>query len=108
MPKPPSARPKLKPSVVARKLSIVRTTTDLGTHQQPRFKVDGNSIVYSHAAAVPNRWAIVYGRIASAPGLNEDCGAEGCGGDDAPLAIIAEPYNVHTLSEDGTLVQDER
>jgi hypothetical protein len=36
--------------------------------------------------------------------LNKDCGAEGCGGDDVPLVILAEPYNVHRLRDDATLL----
>ncbi|HTS50674.1 MAG TPA: hypothetical protein VMH05_22165 [Bryobacteraceae bacterium] len=108
MPKPPSDRPKLKVPVVARKLTAVRATTDLGTHQEPRFKVEGHSLIYTQTAAVPNQWAVVYGRIATAPNLNQDCGADGCGGDDAPLAILAEPYNVHMLREDGTLLEQKQ
>jgi len=108
MPKPPSDRPKLKVPVVARKLSAVHATTDLGTHQEPRFKVEGHSIVYTHTAAVPNQWGIVYGRIVTLANLNEDCGTGGCGGDDVPLGIIAEPYNVRMLSVDGTLLEEKR
>ena len=48
MPKPPSDRPKFERSVVAPKLLIVRKTTELGVHQEPQFKADGHSIVYSH------------------------------------------------------------
>ncbi len=108
MPKPPSNRPKLKRSVVAAKLLIVRKTTKLGFHQEPQFNVVGRSIVYSHTAAAPNEWAAVYGRIARVPNLNEDCGAGGCGGDNVAVVIIAEPYNVHRLSEDGApLAKDE-
>ena len=98
MPKPPSDRPKLERSVVAAKLLIVRNTTKLGFHQEPHFKTEGHSIVY---AAVPNEWVAVYGRVVSVPDLNEDCGVGGCGGDNVPLVIITEPYNVHRLSEDG-------
>jgi hypothetical protein len=40
--------------------------------------------------------------------LSEDCGAEGCGGDNVPLIIIAEPYNIHGLRDDATpLPQDK-
>jgi hypothetical protein len=102
MPKPPSDRPKLERSVVAPKLLIVRKTTKVGVHQEPQFKADRHSIAYSHSAEVPNEWAIVYGRIMRVPNLNEDCGAGGCGGDNVPLVIIAEPYNVHGLGEDAT------
>ena len=102
MPKPPSDRPELKPSVLALRLSAVRRATELGTHQEPGINAIGNSIVYT---AVPNQWGLVYGRIAKNPDLDEDCGAGGCGGDDVPLVIIAEPYNVHELREDGTLLQ---
>ncbi len=102
MPKPPSDRPKLEQSVIASKLLIVRKTTKVGSHQEPQFKADGRSIVYSHTTKLPNQWAVVYGRIVKVPDLNEDCGAEGCGGDNVPLVIIAEPYNIHGLRDDGT------
>jgi hypothetical protein len=98
MPKPPIDRPKLERSVLAAKLMVVRTTTKLGVHQEPQLKVDGRSIMY---AVVPNEWATVYWRIVTVPRLNKDCGARGCGGDNVPLVIIAEPYNVHRLKEDG-------
>jgi hypothetical protein len=51
---------------------------------------------------VPNEWAVVYGRIVRVANLNEDCGAEGCGGDNVPLLIIAEPYNIHGFRDDAT------
>ena len=41
MPKPPSDRPKLQAPVLAAKLSVVRGTTKLGSHQKPRFEADG-------------------------------------------------------------------
>ena len=97
MPKPPSDRPKLQRPVVAAKLSVVRKTTKLGSHEEPRFKEDG----HPNAAAVPNEWAVVYGRIVRSPRLDENCGAAGCGGDDVPLILIAEPSEVHPLSDDG-------
>jgi hypothetical protein len=102
MPKPPSDRPKVEQSVVAPKLLIVRKTTELGVHYEPMFKLDGHSIVYTHTGPVPNKWAIVYGRIVRVPNLYEDCGTGGCGGDNVPLGIIAESYNIHGLAEDGT------
>lgn len=108
MPKPPRNRPKLNQSLLARKLSMVRRTTELGTYQRPQFKTEGHSIVYTGTAAVPNKWGTVYGRIMRVPDLNEDCGTDGCGGDNVPLVIIAEPYNVYGLKEDGTVLTDER
>jgi len=78
MPKPPSARLKLERSVIAAKLRVILQTTD----------------------ATPHEFAVVYGRIVRVPNLNEDCGAAGCGGDNVPLVIIAEPYNVHGIRED--------
>jgi hypothetical protein len=50
-------------------------------------------MVYTHTGPVPNKWAIVYGRIVRVPNLNEDCSAGGCGGDNVPSVIIAELYN---------------
>jgi hypothetical protein len=108
MPKPPSDRPKLERLVVATKLSIVRKTTKLGSHQEPQFKAEGRSIVYSNNAEAPNEWAVVYGRIVRVPNPDEDCGADVCGGDNAPLVIIAEPYNVHRLRDDATPLPDDK
>ncbi len=102
MPKPPRDRPNIERSVVASKLLMVRKTTELGFHQEPQFKADGHSIVYTRTGPVPNEWAIVCGRIVRAPHLNKDCGVGGCGGDNVPLAIIAEPFNVHRLAQDST------
>ena len=61
-----------------------------------------NSIVYTHTVPAPNTWAIVHGRIISIPDLDEDCRAGGCGEDNVPLVIIAEPFNVHRLAQDST------
>ena len=66
MPKPPSDRPRFEQAVVAPKLLIVRTTTKVGSHQEPQFKADGHSIVYTHTAEVPNKWAIVWADSESA------------------------------------------
>jgi len=108
MPKPPSDRPKFERSVVAMKLSIVLKTTKVDSHQEPQFKADGRSIAYSHTAEVPNEWAIVYGRIVKVANLNEDCGADGCGGDNVPLIIIAEPYNIRRLCDDATPLPEDK
>lgn len=101
MPKPPVDRPKLERSVLAAKLFIIRKTTKLDLQDRPQFEADRHRIVYTHTTSRPNEWAVVYGRIAGVPKLNEDCGAGGCGGDNVPLVVIAEPYNVHRLREDG-------
>jgi hypothetical protein len=95
MPKPPSDRPKLQDAVVAAKLSAVRKTTRLGTHQEPRHEADGHWTT----TEVPNEWVVVYGRIVRLPRVDKDCGAEGCGGDDIPLGIIADPGQIHKLRE---------
>lgn len=108
MPKPPSDRLKPERSVIAPKLSIIRKTTELGFHQEPQFKADGDSIVLTHTGPVPNDWAIVYGRIVRMPNLKEDCGAGGCGGNNVPLVIIAEPFNVHRLVEDSTPLPEDK
>lgn len=104
MPRPPRAKLQLEQSAVAAKLRTVRQTTKLGTHEEPYFKKDGNSIVYAGQTSRPNEWAVVYGRIARMPNLNEDCGVEGCGGDNVPLMLIAEPYNVRRIAEDGRVL----
>ncbi|HEY2017120.1 MAG TPA: hypothetical protein VGH38_26625 [Bryobacteraceae bacterium] len=98
MPKPPSDRPTFDKAVLAAKLSVVRKTTRLGHYQEQQFNADRYP---NTTARVPNAWAVVYGRIVRSHRLNEDCGAEGCGGDDVPLVLIAEPSQVRTLSGDG-------
>ena len=99
----PSERPKLEQSIIAGKLSMVQKTTKLGVHMEPQFKADERShtILYTHTAEVPNSWGAIYGRIEGVAKLNKDCGPEGCGGDDQPALILAQPYNIHRLSEDG-------
>jgi hypothetical protein len=94
MPKPPSDRPRLEPTGIAAKLSAVRRTTELGSHQEPRFNADDKPGI----AMVPNDWAIVYGRLVKAPRLDEDCGGDGCGGDDVPLILVAKEQEVRTLA----------
>lgn len=106
MPKPPRAKLQLEQSALAAKLLAVRQTTKLGTHEEPYFKKDGNSIVYAGQKVTPNEWEVVYGRIVRMPKLNEDCGVEGCGGDNVPLMLIAEPYNVHKVTADGRLLAE--
>lgn len=96
MPKPPSGRPTLDPTRIAAKLSAVRRTTDLGSHQEPRFNADGKQ----HVVMVPNEWALVYGRLVRSPRLDKDCGVGGCGGDDVPLIIVAKEHEVRTLPRD--------
>lgn len=108
MPKPPHAKLQLEQSAVAAKLLTVRETTKLGTHEEPYFKTDGNSIVYAGQRVIPNEWAVVYGRIMRMPRLNKDCGAKGCGGDNVPLMLIAEPYNIHRVAEDGRLLAEHQ
>jgi len=106
MPKPPHAKLQLEQSAVAAKLLVVRQTTKLGAHEEPYFKKDGNSIVYAGQRLRPNEWAVVYGRIKRVPKLNKNCGVEGCGGDNVPLILISEPYNVHRFTEDGRLLAE--
>ena len=97
MPKPPNDKLKLQLPILAAKLSVVRKTTKLDSHQEPRFRSDG----HPSTVAVPNEWAVVYGRIVRSPRLDEDCGTAGCGGDDIPLIMIAEPSEVRMLRGDG-------
>ena len=89
MPKPPRDTMELDYSAVGTKLAEVRRTTELGTHEEPFFKTEGHSIVYSHTALVPNEWAAVYGRLVQVR-------------DDAQLVILAKPEEVHRLRPDGT------
>ena len=55
MPKPPSDRPKLERAALAAKLSVVRKTTKLGSHEEPRLDVRG----HPSTATVPNEGAAV-------------------------------------------------
>jgi hypothetical protein len=101
MPKPLHAKLQLEQSTLAAKLLAVQRTTKLGTHEEPYFKKNGNSFEYAGQRAIPNEWAVAYGRIVRRRNLNEDCGSEGCGGDNVPLILTAEPYNVHKIAADG-------
>jgi hypothetical protein len=47
---------------------------------------------------VSNEWALVYGRIAKTLRLDDDCGIDGCGGDDVSLVLIAKTQEVHKLA----------
>ena len=105
MPKPPSNRPGLNRSLLARKLSIIRRTTELGSYRRPQFKTEGHSLTDTGTTVAPNEWGVVYGRIMRVAGVDKDCD-DGCGGD-VPLAIISEPYSVQSLGEDGTLLKEE-
>jgi hypothetical protein len=105
-PKPPSDEPNLAQELVAKQLAVVRQTTKLGVHKQPRIRVTDGSTTYSEAD-VPNEWAILYGRVIGSPNLskepcnNDELGCRGFMG--APIAIIVEPKNIHVLNGDGTL-----
>jgi hypothetical protein len=102
LPKPPGEKPKLDHAAIARKLSMIRKTTKLDSHQEPTFKRDGDRIAFSGFRSAPNEWALAYGRIRQVPDLFTDCGPGGCGGDNVPLVILVEPYNVIRVTEDGT------
>jgi hypothetical protein len=97
MPKPPRNNSALPSDVVAAKLSAVRATTDLGSHEEARLDAHGRP----SSVVVPNEWAVVYGRIVKSPRLDEDCGDGSCGGDDVPYMIIADRHEVHLLTNDG-------
>lgn len=104
MPRPPTDSPQLEKGVVAAKLSAVRKTAKLGSHQEPRFRPDGSG----STVAVPNQWAVVYGRIVKSPRLDEDCGAGGCGGDDVPVMIATRQDELRMLTRDGRMVPEEK
>lgn len=107
MPKPPTEKVTSEPSILAAKLQSVRRTTELGSHREQYFRSDGHVLSYAGTATKLNEWAVIYGRIVRMPSLDKDCGAGGCGGDNVPLAIIAEPYNVHQLTGDGRLLTQQ-
>jgi hypothetical protein len=95
LPKPPADTPTLNGVVVAAKLAAVRKTTELGSHQE-QWDV------------VPNEWVVVYGRVFKTSRYDEDCGSEGCGGDDVPIMVVAQPSQVHKLKTDGTPFRADR
>jgi hypothetical protein len=103
MPDPPANRLRFEPLLVAAKLSMVRKTTSLRSHNEPTFRLEGKAIVYNGTRSVKNQWAVVYGRIAKNANLEENCGVDGCGGDDVPLTIVAKPYNVYFVGDDGAI-----
>ena len=94
MPKPPRDNPRFERTRIAAKLSEVRKTTELGSHEEPQVTPDGKL----HTTVVPNEWVLVYGRLVKMPLVDEDCGAGGCGGDDVALVIIAKKQEIHTLA----------
>jgi hypothetical protein len=96
MPKPPSDRPKVRRAEIAAKLSTIRKTTHLGSHEEPRFKSNGRS-VSSSTALVPNDWAVVYGRIVKVHD-----------GDEVQLMIVAQPDQVRRIRVNGTFLPDDR
>jgi hypothetical protein len=96
MPKPPSDRPRLNRAAIAAKLSVVRKSTNLGSHEEPLFKGDGHSIFYSHTAIVSNDWAVVYGRIVKVHD-----------GDEVQLMILANPDEVRKVGVSGTLLPNK-
>ena len=94
MPKPPGENPALERTRIGAKLAEVRKTTGLGTHEEPQLNAEGKI----RTAVVPNEWALIYGRLVKTSRLDEDCGVEGCGGDDVPLVIIAKEQEVHKIA----------
>ena len=94
MPKPPNDRAKFDRTRITAKLSEVRRTTALRSHEEPQLNAEGKV----RTAIVPNEWAFVYGRLVKTPRLDEDCGSDGCGGDEVPLVLIANEQEVHTLA----------
>ena len=105
LPKAPTEEPNLDKELVAKQLAVVRQTTKLGVHREPRITMKDGSTTYSEAD-VPNQWVVVYGRVIGSANLSkEPCAGEiGCRGFmGAPMAIIVERKNIHPLNEDGTL-----
>jgi len=78
-------------AVLDQKLSLLRSTTKLGFHKEPRYKTEGRVIVFSHREDVRDKWAVAFGRVYSPRGLAWDkCGDHpACGGYyEAPVALI--------------------
>ena len=103
MPKPPSATPEINRDTLVRKLSLVRQSTALGVHKEPRFKTEGRTITFSHFADVNDEWGVAYGLIFIVPRPGKDkCGTEiECGGfGGAPAALITAPGSLRTVKDD--------
>jgi hypothetical protein len=102
MPKPPATSPPVDQQILSKKLSLVRKSTTLGLHWEPRFRRVGDAITFSHYADAKDEWGIAYGLLFTPARLRKDnCGDEiGCGGfNGAPIALITNP---HALQELGT------
>ena len=89
---------------VSHRSEIIDRPQDHEGQFSPRTTVKGRwALDCAHPFGKGSEWGgIVYGRIVRVSNLNEDCGAGGCGGDNVPLAIITEPYNVHRLGDEAT------
>jgi hypothetical protein len=94
MREPPGDSPTFERTSIAAKLSEVRKTTQVRSHEGPESKRKGK--LYTVVAT--SGWGLVYGHLVKTPRLNEDCGASGCGGDDIPLILIAKRREVHALA----------
>ncbi len=107
MPKAPSDMPKFDQAMLREKLAFIRRTTKLGSHKAPGFKTQGNTLVYDKNVIVPNEWAVVYGRLIRLLLRDEDCLTKGCVGD-VRFMIVAKPYDVYSLAEDGRLLPEPK
>jgi hypothetical protein len=108
LPEAPNDRPTLSPGMVASRLLLVRRTTKVGVHKEPRFKRAGSSITFAGHRNVPNSWAVVYGRLVVPQNLGKkDCIDPGCHGFTmhAPLLMMVKPESVHTLTDAGNFVK---
>jgi hypothetical protein len=103
MPKPPATTPGIDRATLLKKLSLLGESTTLSLHKEPQFKMEGQSITFSHLADVKDEWGIAYGLFFVAPKLRkDDCGDDlGCGGfDGAPAALITLPNALRPLKTD--------
>jgi hypothetical protein len=100
MPKPPAIMPEIDQNTLARKLSMVRKSTTLGWHKEPRFKTSGRSITFSHFARTDDEWVLAYGILFTPLKLKDNCGVDmGCNRfDGAPAALITTPDALRTLA----------
>ncbi len=102
MPKAPSDTPTFSQTDLAEKLLLVRKTSKLGVHKEPRLKKGGGLLEVD----VPNDWVVAYGRIMTAPDLSTgQCGEYDCRGfHRAPLILVVERRNVRAISTSGIFV----
>lgn len=102
LPNPPTDRPALDLAVLAGKISEISRDTTLGTRKEFRMDKEGNLKDF----AVKNQWVVAYGHTFYSPNLTSAAICKGIGRNGfmrAPVVIVVDSKNVHTINDDGTL-----